>query len=282
MSKETKFYGVMLTALPVIDEVREKHEITVASPGESQLEENLKYNDHVDWIAVRQDIEVWLREYPDLLPPELGQYKKMLDLQKNFPPEPVFTEPATEKLKNDVIMLYKAFLHVYNLAVMHLAAPWQKVIDNFYSVASDLIFEFVFSGEYQEVPQDWISKVLVVPILGEDVVMAMANGFSDPEQIAGEFRRVFDETFGDNRLNITEGNLATAPYLIKKLQGMVIKDIADDYIQEHRSEFPDDEELDDYKAKKRLLEERLDTGIRRLLKMIDKVFPDKNLENSVP
>ena len=60
-----------------------------------------------------------------------------------------------------------------------------------------------------------------------------------------------------------------------KLQGMVVKDIADEYIQEHRDKYPDNEESDEYRAAKRRLEDKLETNMARLKKTFLEVFKEQ-------
>ncbi|HKJ49383.1 MAG TPA: hypothetical protein VJ973_09855, partial [Christiangramia sp.] len=114
MSKEAELLGKLLPAFPVVEQVREKYNIDRVSLGDVQLKEIIKYHSEIDWQAVRKDIEDWIRNIPDLLPPEFAEKLEIIELGNKFPPEPVFAaNGVTEWHKRDVTMIYAAFLKVY-------------------------------------------------------------------------------------------------------------------------------------------------------------------------
>jgi hypothetical protein len=273
---EAKLYGTLLTSLPIVKEIQEKYGIDPVSPGDDQLIEILKSDNEIDWQAVRQDVEDWLRNFPDLLPPDLAAYKKLLDFKKSLPPEPIFDESLgiTERHRQDVQVLYKGYLHALDM-LAKLATPTQVAIDNIYVAITDILMEFLLTGENREFPPDLISSVSIQPYFGETVVMAMANQLTDPDEITMAFRQKLDEAFGADRPKITKGNLDTARYLAMKMQGIKIKDIADEYIQQHRDNFPEDEHSTEYATAKEHLEHRLKTNMLRLEKTINEIFREK-------
>ncbi len=285
MMKETQFLGTLLPShpdiRPIIQKIREKYGIPeiVSSDG---LKEILLFDHEIDWEAMRRDLEKELRQLSGLLPPELALYHKIIELNENLPAEPTFTEPITEKLKADVLSLYHAYVHVHGLLSNIVASPWKTAIDNIFSGTADNLLEFLMTGEAREVPNDWLSAVFELPIFGENVVMAMASQLTDPAVITEQFREQLTKSYGKHRPTITKTNLSTAEYLAMKWDGMKLIDIADEYIQSHRLEFPKDEESDDYKAAKRKVEEMLKQRIRRAEQTFDAIVGDKNPQNSVP
>ena len=154
--------------------------------------------------------------------------------------------------------------------VLNQAKVWQKVIDNWFSRVPDDLLEYLLTGGTRDIPKHWISNVEVRHVFGTPIEIAMASLYTDPNETVEEFQRKHVYAFGDDRPNITQGNLEKMPYLVMQLQGMVVRDIADEYIQEHRSDFPDDEESDEYK-----------TAMRRLDKTFLEIFDDKK-ESLVP
>jgi hypothetical protein len=60
-----------------------------------------------------------------------------------------------------------------------------------------------------------------------------------------------------------------------KMQGVKIKDIADEYIQQHRDRFPKDEHSLEYEIEKDRLEARLKTNMLRLEKTINQIFREQ-------
>ena len=274
MTKEAELLGKLLPALPVVEEIRRKYDLPLVSPGDDQLTEILKLDRDLDWVAIYQEIKDSIHTIPDLLPPELAGYYQIIEANKTLSPEPTFTEPATEKLKSDVTKLYKSYVVLHNILTFQLAMPWQIAIENTFSLVAESLVEYLLTGITRDVPQDAISKVEVLNVFGFEIVRAMAGPYANHEEIAKEFLDKLNEIYGD-KPNITQGYLDTADSLLMKIQGIPIKDIADEYVQRHPDDFLENPETDDYKEKKRRLEDRLKTNMLRLQNAIPAIFEDK-------
>ena len=274
MTKEAELLGKLMAALPVVEEIRKKYDLDPVSLEDDQLTEILNSEKDLDWVAIYQEIKDSIRTLPDLLPPELAGYYQLIEANKTLPPEPTFTEPATEKLKSDVTKLYKSFVFLHNMLTSQLAMPWQIAIDNTFSIVAESLVEYLLTGKTRDVPPEAISKVEVLTVAGFEVVRAMAGPYANHEEIAKEFLDKLNETYGE-KPNITQGYLDTADYLLMKIQGIGIKDIADEYIQRHRNQFAENPESDEYREEKRRLEDRLKTNMLRLQNAIPAIFGDK-------
>jgi hypothetical protein len=275
--KEARFLGALLLhgplLYPIIEEMKEKYDIPDVEAGRDALKqrllESVEDDDTVDWEAVRKELEKEIRSIPDLLPPGLADFQKIIQARNTIPPEPTFTEPITDKLKSDVLTLYHAFVKLFFLFSDNLAAPWQTAIDSCFSAIVDNAFELLYTGEIRDIPQDWISAVRVLPLFGDEVVMAMASRLADPDVIAQDFRQKLIDTYGKHRPKLTRKNLPFTKYSAMRLRRIPIKDIADEYIEDHPKAVPGDPESPEYRREKRKLEERLKKCAKAHLKTLD-------------
>ena len=274
-----KVLGRLLPAIPgvpqMLAEIRKEFQIPKIVPG-TDLKEIVEPEKKIDWKAVHKAIEERLREIPDILPKELIAFQKMVDYRETLPRKVKFSEPATPKLKIDVGILYKYFVKLYNFTVDNLAMPWIKAADNFFTVAADNLVEFLKTGIAEEVPGEWVNAVQTVSIFGEKVVIVMASDLADPAEVTEQFREEFALTFRRRKSIFTKTDVNVADDIRLRLEGMAYKDIADVHIQSNRHDFPEDEESEEYKVKKKLLEDTLKHDIRNAL---NKLSVDVGEEN---
>lgn len=283
--KETQFLGTVFLEspliFPILENIREKYDIPDLDPTKDGLKERLlqemENDQEIDWKAVRQDLENEIRKIPDLLPPELAFFYKVIEAKKALPPEPTFTEPITDKLKSDVLALYQGFVNLFNLIADHFAAPLQAVINNFFSVMANNALEYLYTGKVRDIPQDWISSVQTLSMFGEDAVMAIASRLADPDEAAEQFRQKLIETFGKHRPKLTKKNLPFAEYFTMSLRGIRLKDITDEYIVRHPHAFPKDPQSPEFKRAKRDLADRLKKTIKRLKLTIENMIGEEIL-----
>ncbi len=268
--KEPQFLGEIFVESPlgndIIERVMEKHNIYDVRRKKDGLKQRLLHEmDYpVDWKAVRNDLEIEIKGVPDLLPSELASFQKVLELKKSFPRELTFTDPVTDNIKTNVIALHKLTIFLIDLIAEIIGAPFQTTIDNCYSTLVENAFEYIYSGKVRDIPQNWLSAVHVLTMAGDDAVMAIANRIADQDAIVEQFRKQLVKSFGKRRPKITKKNLPYAQYFGISLRKMKIKDIADEYIQQHRRQFPKDEESLEYRRAKRRLEENLKKTVYRL------------------
>ena len=283
-NKEAKFLGTVLVLspllLPILEKIRDKYGIEEISLTEDGLRKHLlksiEYNQEVDWEAVRQDLEIEIRKIPDLLPPEFAFYHTLLKDAKNMPPEPTFTEPATEKLRADVTELYHRYFRLYKFTADNIAAPWQTAIDNCFTDITDNALEFLISGKTRDIPHDWISVVSTLPMFDDNIVIAMASRMSNPDKIAEQFHQKIIDTYGKRNQKLTKKNMPYAEYLTMKLKRIPLRDIADEYITSHSKEFPKDPVSPEYLKKKRELKVKLKLIIKRLIKTLENLTGGQN------
>ena len=282
--KETKFLAPILLESPlmfeILEKIREKYSIDKLDPNKDpykqRVRQDMEQDPPIDWQAVRQDLEAEIRAIPDLLPPEFAAVQRLLEAKKTLPAEPTFTEPITDKLRADVTAFYHLFAQLFTLFTDTLAAPWQTAIESCYAALVDMAWEYLYSETIRDIPQDWISAIQTVPLFGDDVVMAIVGPMADPDEFTEQLRQRLKETFPPHRPKLTKKNLPFAKYSAMRLRRVPIKDIADEYIQDHRRQFPSDPESIEYRRAKRKLEENLKKITKRQLLTFDAMLGDKN------
>lgn len=277
--QESKLLGTLLPAhpdiQPILWTIRQKYGIPDVIPGDDSSREYSLSGDIIDWNAVREELDFRIRFESNMIPPEVARIQMMVEARKKLPEFLTYSEPITPKLKEDVDMLYKQYLQLYDFLVMNLATPFQIAVDGFYSAAIDGLFEYLKTTRMPAIPTDWISSIHTLPFFGEDVIMVLASSLADPDDIAQKFKEYFAKEFGSRRPKITNKNLRYADYLRMWLEGMTVQDIADVDIQLHRLEYPADEESDEYKRRKKQNENRIEHGVKRLWNTFGRRIPDK-------
>ena len=282
--RESKFLGTILIESPmmfeILEKVRDKHNIEKLDPSKDpykqRIRQDMEQDPPIDWQVVRQDLEAEIRAIPDLLPPEFAAFQKIIEAKQKLPAEPTFTEPITDKLRADVTAFYHLFAQFFTLFADTLAAPWQTAIDNCFVGLVDNAWEYLYSETIRDIPQDWISAIRTVPLFGDDVVMAIVGPMADPDEITEQLRQKLKATFPPHRPKLTKKNLPFAKYSAMRLRHVPIKDIADEYIQDHRRQFPSDPESIEYRRAKRKLEENLKKITKRQMLTFDAMLGDKN------
>ena len=263
--KETQILKILSPAhrdfIPILESIREKYGLKK----NEVLQDFIWEFDENKLTAIRQDIEKQVRSNPDYLPPPLKPVFDVINRPDGEPLELKGLDDCPEEIKTWINQLYRFYIE-----------PLIFVTENFYNVISNNLFEIILTGEAREIPDYWAGGVVTIEIAGNKTIIALASQAADLKTIVNNFREEYYRTFGKDRPNITKGNLNTAKYLRMKLENSPMKDIADEYIQDHRSEFPKDPESAKYKAAKRKLEVRLGKNMNRLQDTFDKIFGDKN------
>jgi hypothetical protein len=272
-----KLLGVLLPAIPEVKQmlldIRKEFDLPIINTGD-KLEDLISPEQKINWAAIHKKLEKRIREIPDLLPPELAKFKRIADFRKELPRKVKFTEPATPKLRLDVRKLYKSFLQLYDFTLTNLAKSVKDAADSFITAAADNLVEFLKTGEAKEVPNDWINVVRTLSMFDEKVVVVMASQAANPDDTAEEFRQEYSKAFGKRKRKVTTTDIDLADYLRMKFEGMALKDIADEYIQRNRADFPDDPESEEYREKKEILEDNLKHNFRSARDRIDAILGD--------
>jgi uncharacterized protein YktB (UPF0637 family) len=145
-----------------------------------------------------------------------------------------------------------------------------------YKPITEMIFEYLITGNTREAPQEWFGTVYTVDnFLGEKVVVAMASEAADPKVIAEQFKSEFTKTFGKRKHKITDTHLSTAEFLTMKLQGNSLKRLVERYQEKHPSEFPAKKNSKEYRKTVENQKDMMEKRLGRLIGVIEQFDRDK-------
>jgi len=269
--QESKLLGTLLPSspdfLPIIQQIREKFQLPEISPGDDPIEEILLDDEPVSLEDFRQEIKAFVEKADDHLPPEIS---KILMQAKAFVGVPLDTN-AIECLKDEY---KKAFQDFYKLAQgMGIFAI--KILDQFDSNFADMLYIYILTGESQESPSDWISKVVTASAMGEPVVIAAATQFADTEEIIRQFRKESRKTFGGNRPKVTDKVVSTGYYMQLQRAGKPWSYIVEQFIEINKFSLPRDRNSEQFKKTWNMYSKRLRKRIERSEKILSILVSDK-------
>ena len=260
--KEAKLLGTILPShpdlIPIVNDIRCKYDLPEIDAEDDVLRGIILSDQDIDFEAMQNEIEEKVKAIPDLITTPLSLlYQKFNALDTENLLEDEWLSAIPEPQKGELITAFIA-LNDY------LITPIMDRIEEFYQTISVHLFEFLITGETREIPIDWLGGVITLNVLGTPLVLAMAGPSSDPKEIRQQFMTEYHRNFGKYHPNIKESHIKSAEFLRMKLSGMKIKDIADVYIQEHPSQFPEPADRKAYIQSKRKCEEMLKKRIQRI------------------
>lgn len=270
--KQSELLGTLLPGhpdfFPIIKNIREKYQIPEILPEDEDFANILLTNNEIDWQSVRADIEQQIRANEEILPPFTGMlYKGIQAINTDSLDFPELA-PLDEKTRNAVLQMFKIMFGMF--------APLIPAIDDVYKGFADLVFENILTGKTREAPQDWFGKVVVMPSMGENIVVAIAGELSDPKVIAEQFKAEYTSTFGKDRPNLTPMNLKTAEFLTMRLQGKSLKYMVERYADRYPDQFPKNRDSETYRKAVKKHKATIKKNIQRLQDALDLMLGDKN------
>ncbi len=126
-----------------------------------------------------------------------------------------------------------------------------------------MLYVYILTGETEEVPNDWISKVFTMPVSGEPVVVAMASQVANPEAVVQQFREQYNKTFGYSRPKLTDKVVSTAYYIQLQRLGKPWRYIVEEFIRRNKYQLPRDRNSKRFFDTWHLYEQRLRKRIRK-------------------
>jgi len=265
--KQAKILGALLPAhqdfQPILQRLREEYNLPDGGIIDKDYADFILEQD-IPWEEVRKELKNEIINVPDLWP------EKLINLLKQYYAYPALLEdPGSlmgdlEGEREDFKLLLQG--------VMRFIKPIIEKFDEFINTTTDLLLTWLATGETADIPFDWFGTVSVIPMFDDHIIMAMAGPFSDPKEIAQQFTAEHHRIFGKDRYRISGEFLNNIDLLRMKFDGVPLKDISDEYIQGHRSQFAKDERSPQYRSQKRRLEERIKKQLQRheetLMKLI--------------
>ena len=266
----TDFFSVNPDIFPILEKMREKYDIIEVPKGDDELTDYVLHHQGLDWDVIRQEI---YEEVKEKLPVVEGKALKFFkDIEAA---ETEFDEPSIIQGRDDIPDDIRDLLieqHKINLQIPKAIKP---IIEEYYQMMADRIIDTLTKGEAEELPFYWFGGAFTLPLPDNPMVIAYANLTTEHKWIKEQFSSELKRTFGKG-FKVTKGDLNTAPYLAMKHEDEKDKDIADEFIQQHRSQFPKDVNSEKYKARKKQVEDMLKKSNKRLQKKVNRQFGDKN------
>jgi hypothetical protein len=268
--KESQLLGTLLPAhpdyAPIIEALRDKYKLPEINPDDEPIKEIYLGDKIIPLDELRMEIENSVRENLYFLPPDTAKLYKSAKLL------------ATPNLITDldqypanIRTIFESFV---NLA-RNLAEPIAKVIDVSIEFVTNAIILYLLTGETEEVPNDWISKVASSTISDEPVIFVMAGQLADPEVIIQQFREEYNRIFGTYHPKITKIHTSAAYYLRLQKQKKPWNYIVEEYIRLNNFSMPRDRTSKKYIDTWRKYSEQLKKRIQRTQTVFDILGRDK-------
>ncbi|MGB8213855.1 MAG: hypothetical protein WCE68_09890 [Anaerolineales bacterium] len=150
-----------------------------------------------------------------------------------------------------------------------------QIIDPMLDSIVDMLYWYLLTGEAQELPNGWLSKVATIPMLGETMVMAMAVPMANPDVVAYQFREEYKKAFGSYRPKVTNMITNTADYLQLRKAGKPWNFIVEEFIRLNDYQLPRDRSSKRYQETLSRYEQRLKKRMQRTESLFEILTKDK-------
>jgi hypothetical protein len=270
--KEQKFIGTLMPShpdfQPIIQAMREKYKLHEPDPEGEPIREIYFGDDIIPLKDFHQEIRKLVDNTTCFLPEGLANVYLQT---KDFVDKPIADNPELcsipDNLKPSISALY--------VLAQSVIRPIIKIIDIHYGTITDMLYIYLLTGETEEIPADWISKVATVSIFGEPMVMAIANQISDPEVTVQQFRAQYKKTFGKHLPKVTKASVSTAYYLRLHRLGKPWDEILYQFIRNNKFRLPRDKNSPRYFEVLRKYDQRLRKRIQRSETILEILVEDK-------
>ena len=106
--------------------------------------------------------------------------------------------------------------------------------------------------------------------------MAIAGPLADPDEITEQFRQKLKDTFPEHRPKLTAKNLPFAKYSAMRLRRVPMRDVLDEYMQDHPKTFRGDPHTPENRSLKRKLRRDMKQFVKRHILTFESMIGDKN------
>ena len=270
--KKSQFLGTLLPShpafQPLIQQMREKYGLREVLADQDPITEIFLADKEIPLEDFREEIKALVGGLPDFLPPDVS---KILSSAKGI----LSAKPANsrelrfvpKKLKLALIDFWKVAQSTAEFAV--------KILDQFDAGIADMLYIYLLIGETQELPKDWISKVVTGSAMGEPVVVAMATQIVNPDVIIEQFRQEMKKTFGPHRPSVTNIAVSTAYFMQLQRLGKKWDFIVEEYIRLNHFKLPRDRSSPRFFQDWHRYERQLRKRIQRTETVLDILVIDK-------
>ena len=234
--KETKFLGTLMPAhpdlIPIVEMMRKKYNLPEISPDDDPITEIYLGDEIIPLKDFHGEIELEVQKTVTLLPPKIADFYVRA--------KTLLAKPVKMRKYNFLSKaLKKALLDYYDLA-RKMAVFFTDLLDQQFAIIADMLYAYILTGESEEIPNDWISKVLTITQDEDKVVIAVANQRANPDVIVQQFREELRKAHGSHHPGITKSVVNTAHYMRLQRAGKPWKYIVGEFIRLNDFKLPRD------------------------------------------
>lgn len=266
---ETKLLGYLWPShpdvKPIIKKLREKYDRLVEiSPDDDPISELYLGDEIITLEIFWQEIKDMVDESEILINPDSDIYQ-VYNHSKRLKGKP----PKLTREEKRLPRKYQQGIVESRKKALKLNKAFLDAIDKRHSDIANMIYTYLLTGESEEVPGDWFSKVTTVNIDGEILISVMATQVANPEEIMSQFYDLFEKTYGSDRPKITELAVSTAHYLMLQKMGHEWNYIVGEYIRINKFKMPNYKKSPEYAEAYKKHEQRLRKRIDRTKSILE-------------
>lgn len=254
---------------PIVQALREKYSLHEVNPEGEPISEIYLEDKLITLQEFREEIENMIRGNLDFMPPETAKlYKSAKDVSQGNGFD-ALRELALlpDELKQPLVKLMTAIKDWMNVMFTILDAQIINI--------ANMLYVFILTGETEELPNDWFSKVATLTVSGERMVIAMASQLVHPDTIVAQFRKEYTKTFGAYRPKVTKTMKSTAYFMQLQRMGKPWNFIVEEFIRINKYSLPRDKSNPRYFKTWHRYEQRLRKRIQRSEGIMKILLADK-------
>ena len=270
---ESEFLSTLLPSSPdfqpIVQAMRDKYSLPEVNPEGEPISEIYHLDKFVTLQEFRQEIEDLVRENLDFMPPDtakLYRTSKAIVEQSNFDSFPELAL-VPESIKFPLEKLLGTIKDWMNVMYKILDAQLVRI--------ANMLYTYILTGEADELPNDWFSKVATMTMSGDKMILAMASQLADPDIIVEQFRKEYRKQFGNHRPKITKTVKTTAYYIQRKRMGKPWNFVVEEFIRLNKFSLPRDRSNKRYFQTWHLYEQRLKKRMQRSEEILQVLVGDK-------
>lgn len=269
--EENKLLGSLLPAspdlIPIIRDIRRKYILPEISLNEEPISEIYLDDEIIPLAQFWDDLSAAVHANLNFMTPEmLKQYNAIRNLDQLETIKVLETIPS--ELKEGVETIINFSKEKFK--------PTLQMLEKFIDDVTNMLYEYILTGEAGEIPLDWSMHVMTVKNNDDNtLIYAIANQLADPEEVVNQFRQAYKKAFGVYRPRITKKNVSAGYYIQLARRDKPWKTIVEEFIRLEVTNMPPNINSKKYREMHHLCEQTLRKRMQRSEKVLDVIFMDK-------
>jgi hypothetical protein len=261
---EAKFLSTLFPThpdlLPIGEAMRKKYYLTEVDPDGEPISEIYLKDKIISLKDFYRDIEKRVRANLQIFPAEFVEHYQTAKKHFGKPLDLSGFRTVSKANKEAVKSIHELGQNMMGFYV--------RLGDSQIKAIANMIYVYLLTGETEELPNDWMGKVVTTVKNGDTTIFAMANQLSNPEVIIQQFREAYKKSFGVFRPKITKVVVSTAYYMQLRRMGKPWNFIVEEYINRNKFSMPRD------RSSKRFFEirSRHESTLRKRIQRSEKIL----------